>query len=67
MRNTLDPGLATSYHIDLSKNFYTLNTAEVAQVLYVADLVKYRKPTQANGSRARYFFAYLQRAQRKAS
>ena len=57
--------LATTYGIDLRKDFYTLSSSEVAQVLELADLVKYRKPKQANGSRGRYFFAYLQRAYQK--
>jgi hypothetical protein len=50
--------------IDLSKDFHELSTAEVEIVLDEADRCKYRKPNNANGSRARYFFAKLQREQR---
>jgi hypothetical protein len=43
-------------------DFFTLSTDEVDGVLREADARRYRKPANANGSRARYFFAYLQRA-----
>lgn len=45
----------------LSRNFYMLSVAEVCDVLAQADAYGYRKPRNANGSRARYFFAYVQR------
>ena len=66
--NTLDPydarSLASQYAINLEKDFFTLSFHDVAQVLLAADTRRYRKPRQANGSRGRYFFAYLQRAAR---
>ena len=45
--------------------FHSLPSDQVAQVLREADLVKYRKPKTANGSRARYFYEYLARTARK--
>ena len=69
--NTLDPydarSLATQYAINLEKDFFTLSFHEVAQVILAADTRRYRKPRQANGSRGRYFFAYLQRAARRSN
>jgi hypothetical protein len=56
--------LATQFHIDLSKDFFTLSPTEVERVLDAADYVKYRKPKNANGSRARYFFEAMKRAVR---
>mgnify|MGYP003651203181 CR=1 FL=1 len=46
-------------------DFHTLHSEQVAQVLTEADSVKYRKPKNANGSRARYFYEYLTRTARK--
>jgi len=42
-------------------DFYTLSSAEVEKLLEQADREKYRKPKNANGSRARYFYAKLER------
>lgn len=42
-------------------NFYTLPASTVCELLAEADRVKYRKPKNANGSRGRYFHAYLTR------
>lgn len=66
MTNYTTTSLATQFHLDLTKNFHTLTNAEVCRVIEAADLVKYRKPKHANGSRGRYFFNYLKRASRKA-
>lgn len=62
MHSTDARSIATTYHLDLSKDFFTLSVEEVGRVLDAANLCKYRKPKQANGSRGRYFFRYLQRA-----
>ena len=56
--------LATSYHIPLGENFYALRSDVVGRVLELADIVKYRKPKNANGSRGRYFYERLNRDQR---
>jgi hypothetical protein len=42
-------------------NFFTVPTSKIGALLEVADAVGYRKPRNANGSRGRYFFAYLKR------
>lgn len=42
-------------------NFHSLDSDTVESLLVEADHVKYRRPKNANGSRARYFHAYLVR------
>lgn len=42
-------------------DFHTLRSEQVDALLAEADRVKYHKPKQANGSRARYFHDLLQR------
>lgn len=54
--------LAERYRIPLDRDFYTLRNEEVESVLAAADERRYRQPRNANGSRARYFHAALQRA-----
>jgi hypothetical protein len=54
--------LAYRHGFPLSVDFHTLRSEQVDKVLAAADERKYRKPTNANGSRARYFHAYLSRA-----
>ena len=59
--------LATRYGFTLGLDFFTLSGSAVLLILEAADAWKYRKPKNANGSRARYFYAYLNRlTQRKA-
>ena len=43
-------------------SFHALDSDTVAALLVEADAVKYRRPKNANGSRARYFHAYVIRA-----
>ena len=57
--------LANAYRIPLALDFHVLDAAQVENVLAAADFVKYRQPRNANGSRARYFHAYLVRASRR--
>jgi hypothetical protein len=45
--------------VSLKDSFYTLSASKVTDILDVADKMHYQKPKNANGSRARYFFAYL--------
>ena len=52
--------LVTQFRIP-TKDFFTLSSEEVGRVLAAADSVGYRKPKNANGSRARYFHARLLR------
>lgn len=53
--------LATLYRIPLDRDFHALDSATVESIIAAADSVKYRAPANRNGSRARYFHAYLQR------
>lgn len=48
-------------------DFHTLSSEQVEMLLASADAVKYRKPRNANGSRGRYFHAYLSRLARRES
>lgn len=57
--------LAAQFHIPLARDFFTLSNSEVCNVIEAANLVKYRKPKNANGSRGRYFYARLNRAARR--
>jgi len=50
-----------SLHIPLGADFDTLRSFQVNDLLQAADVRKYRKPPNANGSRARYFHNLLQR------
>lgn len=42
-------------------DFHTLSSGEVEHLLEYANAHSYRKPRNANGSRARYWFNYLRR------
>jgi hypothetical protein len=46
---------------ELNADYHTLNSNQVDRVLAEAKLYGYRKPKNANGSKARYFFAFVQR------
>lgn len=43
-------------------NFHTLSSDKVEALLVEANRAKYRKPSNANGSRGRYFYARVCRA-----
>lgn len=43
------------------EDFHTLSSSKVDALLAEAKRAGYRKPKNANGSRGRYFHAYLQR------
>lgn len=51
--------------INRDSDFHTLSTDQVEMLLKAADQDKYRKPANANGSRARYFHDMLQRRARR--
>ena len=53
--------LASSYGIRLDSDYHALSHDQVERITAAADSWNYRKPANANGSRARYFHAYLQR------
>lgn len=44
------------------ENFHVLSPSKVDELVTAAIAAKYHKPKNANGSRGRYFHAYLQRA-----
>lgn len=46
------------------QDFHTLDSGQAETVLQFADAARYRSPKNANGSRARYYFARLQRRAR---
>jgi hypothetical protein len=58
-------GILTRCHLSETPNFFTLSDNDKEDLLREADAVKYRKPKSANGSRARYFYAYVLRAANK--
>lgn len=47
--------------IPLNDDFHRLTSSQVESLLAFANEHKYRKPRNANGSRARYFHAYVNR------
>lgn len=49
------------WEIPINRDFHALNSETVDRIIAAADERKYRKPKNANGSRARYFYAYLNR------
>lgn len=54
--------ILTACDIEPGADFHALNNAQIDALLLAANKRKYRKPTGANASRARYFHTYLQRA-----
>ena len=51
--------MAALYRIPLGRDFHALDTDTIDAILAAAHVWQYRKPRNANGSRARYFYAYL--------
>lgn len=49
----------------VNQDFFTLSSSQVEIVLERAKAFKYRHPKNANGSKARYFYAFVSRAARK--
>jgi hexokinase len=47
--------------LDLSADFFELDSWDVELLVTWAKLTRYRKPRHANGSLGRYFFAHLQK------
>lgn len=58
--------LAAKHQIPLDVDFHALSSATVERILAAADEARYRKPRDANGSRARHFHAKLQRDKLRA-
>ena len=53
--------LARRFGFPLGADFHSLSSGVVDAITHAADEWKYKKPRSANGSRARYFYAYLNR------
>jgi hypothetical protein len=53
--------ICSTFGIDPRADFHTLPSAMVDAIIRAADARKYAAPKNANGSRARYFHAYLAR------
>ncbi len=47
--------------IPLGADFHILSSIQVDALMFWADKAKYRAPKNANGSRGRYYHAFLQR------
>lgn len=47
--------------INVGSDFHTLRSSHVDKLLQCADVDRYQKPKNANGSRARYYHDRLQR------
>lgn len=54
----------TLINAELGQDFHTLSAEQVDRILKLADHHRYRKPKNANGSRARYYYQLLQRRAR---
>lgn len=52
-------------HVDIDSDFHVLGSGAVERLLVEAARLGYRKPRNANGSRGRYFHAYVTRAARR--
>ncbi len=66
--DNFDARLVLQYcDIPLGADFHALQGDKVTALMNWADLNRYRKPRNANGSRARYFHAMLQRKAKKES
>ena len=52
--------------IPLNAAFHSLNSDQINGLQHFADELKYRQPRHANGSRLRYFHAYVKRTAQKA-
>lgn len=59
--------LLKSRGVNMKIDFFALNGDAQREILAVADLAKYKLPKNANGGRARYFHARLERAAKSCS
>lgn len=55
------------WNISPDQDFHVLSSSQVDEILKEADRVRYQKPRNANGSRARYFYERMQRHARRVS
>lgn len=59
--------IAQRFNIPLNVDFHALPANTVERIIDAANEHKYRKPKNANGSRARYFHALLVRFTQRTS
>jgi len=60
-------GILQRCGVGVSEDFHRLDSGRVESLLDEADAYGYRKPKNANGSRARYFCAFAQRVAQRDS
>ncbi len=53
--------LASTFGFNPLEDFHAMFTTNDVRYRFAADSVKYRQPKNANGSRGRYFAAYIRR------
>ncbi len=53
--------IAETQSIPLDRDFHSLPSETVQSIVEAANRYRYKAPRNANGSRARYFHAFLQR------
>lgn len=54
--------IASQFGFPLNRDFHSLSSDTVQRIIDAADSERYRTPRNANGSRARYFYARLNRS-----
>jgi hypothetical protein len=60
-RTTSARAILASCQIAIGADFHALTRDQVDNLIAAADRANYRRPANANGSRARYFHAMIQR------
>ena len=53
--------ILASISAEIGQDFFTLAPSQVCALLVFADLRRYQKPKNSNGSRGRYFYQLVQR------
>lgn len=56
--------LLSAHGVPLGEDFHRLPSSVVDGIVAAAEAYGYRKPRNANGSKARYFYAFANRGQR---
>lgn len=59
-------GQLNSAGIKIKQDFFTLRSEQIHVLLDLAKVQGYKKPKNANGSKARYYYAALQRDYNKS-
>ena len=64
---SLVAGTLNAEGISIHADFFTLRSSQVEILCVLAKLQGYKHPKNANGSKARYYFAALQRSYKKGN